>query len=89
MTVFDKKSKGSVLLVTQPVPWSDIREHWESYTEQVRAQWGDLTDEDISAVAGNRQQLVTQIQGRYGMSMNAAREEVDRWQENVKKFGAP
>ena len=73
----------------QSVAWSDIRERWKDYVSQIKAWWQDLTDDDIAIIAGDRQQLVTHIQGRDDVLMSAARKEVDQWQENVRTYGAP
>jgi uncharacterized protein YjbJ (UPF0337 family) len=40
-------------------------------------QWGQLTDDDLSEINGNRDQLEGVIQERYAYGKDRAKEEVD------------
>ena len=50
---------------------------WEQLKGSVRAKWGKLTDDDITQIKGNRDQLVGRIKERYGYEKELAEKEVD------------
>ena len=52
---------------------------WKQISGKAREQWGDLTDDDIAEMSGEREQLEGKIQERYGKSKDEARKEVDEW----------
>ena len=41
--------------------------------------WGKLTDNDLTAINGSREQLEGKIQQRYGIAKDQARKEIDDW----------
>jgi uncharacterized protein YjbJ (UPF0337 family) len=45
----------------------------------VKKQWGKLTDDDLSVIDGQRDQLVGKIQERYGIAKEEAEEQVKTW----------
>jgi len=48
--------------------WDTIKGNWKRMTGSVKEQWGKLTDDDITVIEGRRDQLVGQIQERYGVA---------------------
>ncbi len=52
--------------------------NWKQLKGQVRNWWGQLTDDDVDQIAGNRDMLVGKLQERYGWSKERATQEVDR-----------
>lgn len=48
--------------------------NWKQLKGKLKEQWGKLTDDDLTVLEGNRDQLVGRIQERYGL----AREEAER-----------
>lgn len=53
--------------------------NWKQLKGKVKEQWGKLTDDDLTAIEGARDQLVGKVQERYGI----AREEAER---QVREF---
>jgi uncharacterized protein YjbJ (UPF0337 family) len=51
----------------------------------VKEQWGKLTDDDLLAIEGRREQLVGKIQTRYGISREAAEAQVGAWEKSRLK----
>jgi uncharacterized protein YjbJ (UPF0337 family) len=49
----------------------------------VKEKWGQLTDDDLSEINGNRDQLEGVIQERYGYGKDRAKEEVDSWSRTL------
>ncbi|MGC1925586.1 MAG: CsbD family protein, partial [Pseudolabrys sp.] len=42
-------------------------------------KWGDLTDDDLDKIAGQRDQLEGKIQERYGIAKDQVKRDVDTW----------
>jgi uncharacterized protein YjbJ (UPF0337 family) len=63
--------------------WDRIAGNWKQFTGRVKEKWGDLTDDDLAKVNGNREQLEGVIQERYGYGKDKAREEIDRWSQDL------
>jgi uncharacterized protein YjbJ (UPF0337 family) len=53
---------------------------WRQIRGQIRAKWGQLTDDDLDKVQGNYDMLVGRIQELYGRT----REEIEREIEALK-----
>lgn len=54
---------------------------WEQIKGAVREKWGDLTDDDLAQINGNREKLLGKIQEAYGRSREAAEHEVKEWEK--------
>ena len=59
--------------------WDRVEGNWKQVTGKGKEQWGKLTDDEITQMNGNREQLEGKIQARYGYSKDKAKEEVDSW----------
>ncbi len=51
----------------------------EAVKRQNQEQWGKLTDDDLDAINGKRDQLEGKIQERYGYQKDQAQKEIDDW----------
>ncbi|WP_041355530.1 CsbD family protein [Nitrosococcus halophilus] len=58
--------------------WDQIKGNWKQFSGKIRQQWGQLTDDEIDEIAGNRDILVGKLQERYGIG----REEAERQLED-------
>lgn len=63
--------------------WEQIQGNWKQLTGQAKEQWGKLTDDDMTTVEGQRDQLVGRIQERYGIAKEQAEEQVARWEKSL------
>lgn len=63
--------------------WSRIEGNWKRVKGQVRQKWGKLTDDDIDVINGKREELVGQIQNRYGIARDEAERQVDDFADTV------
>ena len=59
--------------------WDRIEGDWKQFTGKVKEQWGKLTDDDLTAIKGKRDQLEGKIQERYGYAKDRVKKEVDDW----------
>ncbi len=57
--------------------WDRIEGGWKQVTGKVKEQWGKLTDDDLTEVAGKRDQLAGKIQARYGIAKDEAERQLD------------
>ncbi len=49
---------------------------WMQLRGDIRSKWGDLTDDDLDRVAGNRDRLMGILQERYGYARDEAERQV-------------
>ena len=52
------------------------RNSWKQVSGKAKEQWGKLTDDDLTEIAGKRDQLSGKIQERYGYAKDKAEEEI-------------
>ncbi len=59
--------------------WDILKGNWKQFSGKIKEKWGQLTDDEISAISGKRDQLIGKLQEKYGWT----REEAER---QVKDF---
>lgn len=59
--------------------WNRVEGNWKQAKGKVKEQWGKLTDDDLTFIAGKRDQLEGKIQERYGIQRDIARKQIDEW----------
>jgi uncharacterized protein YjbJ (UPF0337 family) len=64
---------------TSGMDWNRIEGNWKSTKGKIKEKWGQLTDDDIAQINGQRDQLEGKIQERYGLAKDAVRKNVDDW----------
>lgn len=57
--------------------WDQIKGNWKQFSGKVKQKWGKLTDDDLTAIKGVRDQLAGKLQERYGFHKEQAEREVD------------
>lgn len=60
-----------------------LKGNWHQIKGKVKAQWGELTGDDIEKIDGQYEQFVGTLQERYGKSREAAEKELTAY---LKKF---
>jgi uncharacterized protein YjbJ (UPF0337 family) len=60
--------------------WDTIAGNWKQATGKLKEEWGELTDDDLTRIAGKRDQLVGRIQERYGIAKDEAERQVKAWE---------
>ena len=63
--------------------WNRVEGNWKQLKGRAKQQWGKLTDDDLTLVAGRREELTGKVQERYGIARDAARKQVDEWARNA------
>lgn len=59
--------------------WDTIKGNWKQLTGAAKANWGELTDDDVQQAAGEREKLVGKVQERYGVAKEEAERQVDEF----------
>jgi len=59
--------------------WDEVGGKWNQFKGSVKERWGKLTDDDLMVIAGKRDMLVGKIQERYGITKDAAEQQVSAW----------
>lgn len=59
---------------------TDIAEgKWKQLKGKIQQKWGDLTDDEMDKIKGNRQEFVGLMQEKYGKSKDEAEREFDEF----------
>jgi uncharacterized protein YjbJ (UPF0337 family) len=53
-----------------------VKGQWKQLAGKVKAQWGKLTDDDLTIADGTSEYLEGRIQERYGIARDEARRQV-------------
>lgn len=57
--------------------------NWKQFKGEVKKQWGDLTDDQITQAEGSREKLVGKIQENYGIAKDEAEKQVKDWEKRM------
>ncbi|MBX3711678.1 MAG: CsbD family protein [Lysobacter sp.] len=60
-----------------------IKGNWKQLTGRIKQQWGELTDNDLTAAEGSREYLAGKIQERYGIAKDAAMDQVRDFEKRI------
>lgn len=64
--------------------WDQIAGNWKQFKGNVKEKWGKLTDDDLTVIAGKRDQLTGLLQQKYGYAKDKAEQELDEFMKAVK-----
>ena len=64
--------------------WDQIQGDWKQMTGKVKEKWGKLTDDDLTTIAGKRDQLAGMLQTKYGYAKEQAEKELDDFLKTMK-----
>ena len=59
--------------------WDQVEGKWKQFKGSAKQQWGHLTDDDLTVIAGNRDKFVGKLQERYGIAKEEAQKQADEW----------
>ena len=52
---------------------------WKQLKGSLKQRWAKLTDDDVTALSGKKDELVGKLQERYGITREQAQKEADEW----------
>lgn len=64
--------------------WDQLEGKWKQLKGDIRVKWGELTDDDLEQIAGNRDKLAGKLQERYGIAKEEANRQIDEWSNDLK-----
>jgi uncharacterized protein YjbJ (UPF0337 family) len=70
---------ASVLKQENVMNWDQVKGNWKQFTGKIKEKWGKLTDDDLTAAAGQREQMVGLLQKRYGIAKEEAQKQLDEF----------
>jgi len=59
--------------------WNALQDNWQDSIGDIKDRWAELSEEDLLLVNGDRDQLVSLVQDKYGLDRKTAETEVDDW----------
>jgi len=65
--------------------WDQIKGNWKQFAGKAKEKWGRLTDDDWKIVEGKRDQLVGKLQERYGITREAAENQLAEFERGHEK----
>lgn len=65
--------------------WDQIEGNWKQFKGKVKEKWAALTDDDVTAVRGRRDQLAGRLQERYGYAKDRAERELDEFARTLTR----
>ena len=60
-----------------------IKGNWMQLKGAVRETWGELTNDDVEQIAGEREQLIGKLQERYGKALDIVEQEVKLFEDKM------
>jgi uncharacterized protein YjbJ (UPF0337 family) len=73
------KHRLSQMAKETAMDWNRVEGNWKQMKGKIKEKWGNLTDDDLTAINGKRDQLEGKIQERYGIAKDQVRKDVDDW----------
>lgn len=59
--------------------WDIVKGNWKQLKGKAREEWGDLTDNELEEMAGQKDQMVGKLQEKYGWTREEAQRRADDW----------
>lgn len=60
-----------------------IKGNWKQISGELKARWGELTDDDLKQADGNREYLVGKLQERYGIARERVERQVEEFESHL------
>ncbi|MGZ3252687.1 MAG: CsbD family protein [Burkholderiaceae bacterium] len=64
--------------------WDIVAGNWKQYVGSVKTQWGKLTDDHMTEIAGKRENLAGKIQEAYGVGTDEAEKQIKAFESLYK-----
>ena len=56
-----------------------LKDQWRQRKGSIQKKWGEITDDDMTQIDGEREKLVGKLQERYGYAREKAESELDAY----------
>ena len=64
--------------------WDQIKGDWKQFSGKVKQKWGKFTDNELTVIAGHREQMVGVLQEKYGYAKEQAEKELGDFVDAMK-----
>jgi uncharacterized protein YjbJ (UPF0337 family) len=64
--------------------WDRIEANWKQFLGTAKHKWDKLSEDQLQATAGRREQLARSIEQAYGITIEAAQRQIDQWLRDQK-----
>jgi len=64
--------------------WDQIKREWKQVSDKIKVTWGKLSEDDLAAIDGRREQFAGLLQERYGYAKDRADQELDEFTRELK-----
>jgi uncharacterized protein YjbJ (UPF0337 family) len=64
--------------------WMDIKANWKDVQLKFQKKWTKLTEADLKAVAGKREELIKRLNKLYGTDETKLGKEIDEFVKNIE-----
>ena len=78
-SLIDKVSRTSMERVMNE---NTIKGNWEQVKGNVQKKWGELTNDELDQINGDRKILAGKIQEKYGRAVDEAEREIDEFERS-------
>ena len=59
----------------------EFEKNWHLLRNKIQEKWGDFTNDEITKINGKYENLIGQLQKKYGYTKDLAEREIQNWQE--------
>jgi uncharacterized protein YjbJ (UPF0337 family) len=63
-----------------------LKGDWQEFTGTVKKKWDKLTDDDLTAIAGKRDQLAGKLQESYGITRDEAERQIAEFERRYGDY---
>ncbi len=61
--------------------WNQVQGNWKQFMGKAKDTWGDLTDDELTQIAGKRDALLGLVQTKYGIAQEEAEQQIKDWEK--------
>jgi uncharacterized protein YjbJ (UPF0337 family) len=59
---------------------------WNTIKGKIKEKWGKLTDQDLTRIDGKREQLLGELQKKYGLAKEKAEQELSKFESSLSNL---
>ena len=59
--------------------WDIVKGNWKQMKGSIQSKWGELTNDELDQIEGDRERLSGLIQERYGLAKDEAERQLDEF----------
>jgi uncharacterized protein YjbJ (UPF0337 family) len=64
--------------------WDQVKGNWKQVSDKIKVTWGKLSEDDLTAIDGRREEFAGLLQERYGYAKDQADKALDEFARELK-----